>query len=53
MTPRQLISPQSRAALFDPPTGMTKYDNGQALIQGAMMKRFGNRPGAAPGKQGQ
>lgn len=33
------------AAEFDPPAGMTKYENPQALMQGAMMKRLGNGAG--------
>jgi hypothetical protein len=30
------------AALFDPPTGFTKYDSFQMLMQSAMMKMFSN-----------
>jgi hypothetical protein len=44
------------AAEFDPPAGLTKYDSPQALMQGAMMKKFGGAgagAGAGSGKQEQ
>jgi hypothetical protein len=37
------------ATSFDAPAGMTRYDNMQALMQGAMMKALGGAGGAAPG----
>jgi hypothetical protein len=37
------------AAQFEPPTGLTKYENPQALMQGAMMKKFGGGAGAGAG----
>jgi chemotaxis protein CheY-P-specific phosphatase CheC len=35
------------AELFEPPTGVTKYDSMQSMMQQVMMKRFG---GGAPGR---
>jgi hypothetical protein len=37
------------AAQFDPPAGMTKYENVQTMMQQAMMKRFGGMGGMPPG----
>lgn len=34
--------------LFEPPAGTTKYDSVQALMTGAMMKKFGGGAGAPP-----
>ena len=41
------------AKLFEPPADSTKYDDPQALMQGAMAKRFGRGQGAPPRKQDQ
>ncbi|HWH70176.1 MAG TPA: DUF4412 domain-containing protein [Candidatus Sulfotelmatobacter sp.] len=35
------------ASLFEPPTGFTKYDNMQAMMQQVMMKRMGGGMGGA------
>ncbi len=42
------------ASLFTPPTGFTKYDSMQAMMQQEMMKRMGGgMPGGMPGGAGQ
>lgn len=42
------------ASLFKPPTGFTKYDSMQAMMQQEMMKRMGGgMPGGMPGGAGQ
>ncbi len=47
----KLSKPEAKQ--FDPPAEMTKYDNAQALMQGAMAKRLGGGQGAPPRKQDQ
>ena len=38
---RDIKFAKPEAALFDPPTGFTKHDNMQAMMQGAMMRMMG------------
>jgi hypothetical protein len=50
---RDIKLAKPEAKMFEPPAGSTKYDSMQALMQGAMAKRFGGAQGGAPRKADQ